>query len=175
MRSPTIIRHAALAAVFAIAAAAAPAAVHAADLPQPEGPVVLTLEGGIGVTNRDGAADFDRAMLRDVGWREIESYTDWTEGLQSFGGVPLAALLERVEADGETLHAVALNEYAAELPLADAAEHDVLLAMTRDGEPMSVREKGPIWIVYPQDEPAGELANLHNDKMVWQLRTLIVE
>jgi hypothetical protein len=38
---------------------------------------------------------------------------------------------------------------------------------------MSVRDKGPIWIIYPDPEPAGEFVRQHsNTKMVWQLERL---
>ncbi len=136
--------------------------------------MLLTVEGAIGKTNREGAADFDRAMLKAIGWRKIESHTDWTEGPQRFAGVPLSALLEAVEARGDSLRAVALNDYAADLPLSDAAEHDVLLALRHNGEAMRVRDRGPIWVIYPQDTLRTDTPGRHNAKMVWQLRTLVV-
>jgi len=44
--------------------------------------------------------------------------------------------------------------------------------MTMDGEPLSVRDKGPIWIVYPRDE-FPELATPEvNSRWIWQLVTL---
>lgn len=146
----------------------------AADLPAPEGRVILTVSGNIGVTNAGDEARFDRALLKSVGWRTIETYTAWTEGRQEFSGVPLAALMERLEADGETLRAHALNDYEAVIPMRDLAEHDVLLAADQDGEPMPIRSRGPLWIVYPNDAPSSK-SSPANEKMVWQLDEIVVE
>ena len=44
-----------------------------------------------------------------------------------------------------------------------------------NGDRLRVRDKGPLWIVYPRDDYA-ELRSKDVDyKMVWQLRELIVE
>lgn len=141
----------------------------------PKGPVVLSVEGRIATTNRPGGADFDMEQLQALPWVTRETYTDWTEGAQTFEGVPLQALLDAVGARGERITAVALNDYKVELPASDARTHDVLLAIKHDGRFMRVRDKGPIWIIYPRGEASSTLPNRHNEKMVWQLRTLVVE
>lgn len=139
------------------------------------GPIILTVAGSIGGTDSSGAAEFDREGLAEIGWREVTSYTDWTEGPQKFSGVPLQALLDHVGAKGDTLLAEALNDYAIRLPISDAARYDVLLAMKNNGEWMRIRDKGPIWIIYPEDTQMSGNRGAHNDKMVWQLRRLTVE
>jgi hypothetical protein len=51
------------------------------------------------------------------------------------------------------------------------AEHDVFLALDHNGEAMRVRDRGPVWIIYPSenvDSPAQRFDAL----MVWQLREL---
>lgn len=161
-------------AMLALAVLVGAAELRAESLPQPTGEVLLTVEGNIGATNRNGAADFDLTMLREIGWQAAESYTDWTEGPQMFEGVPLDRLLQAVQAKGDMLRAVALNDYAVEIPASDAAEYDVLLAIRRNGEAMPVRDKGPIWIIYPQADSSTRVG-AHNDKMVWQLRRIRVE
>ena len=144
-------------------------------LPQPEGQVILSISGVIGVTNAGDSADFDRAMLNEIGMRRLDTYTDWTEGVQQFAGVPLADLLSRIDAKGTMLTAVALNDYRVEIPVSDAQEFDVFLALDNFGKPMPIREKGPVWIIYPSDEPGSDAPKPNNEKMVWQLRKLIVK
>lgn len=146
----------------------------AAELAVPQGPVILTVAGSIERTNADGEARFDRAMLVGLEWIEVETHTPWTEGPQRFAGVPLRRLLAAVGARGEVVTAVALNDYSATIPIDDASRFGALLALDQNGEAMTVRNKGPIWIVYPQSGPDGPTTERHNEKMVWQLRRLEV-
>lgn len=146
-------------------------------LPPPSGPVILEVSGAIQVSNTPEAnprkvVRFDRKALERLPQRTVETYTDWTTGLQSFTGVPLAELLEHVGAEGEEIHAVALNDYAITIPVSDAYEYPVLLALKHNGEYMRIRDKGPLWIIYPSDEPSADSLGPHNHKMIWQLASL---
>lgn len=51
----------------------------------------------------------------------------------------------------------------------------MIIAYKRNGEYLSIRNKGPLWIIFPvKDFP--ELDGLETDqKMAWNLRHLIVE
>ncbi|MHA6963607.1 putative pterin-binding protein [Zobellella denitrificans] len=146
---------------------------RAADtLPSPEGTVVLSVTGRIGVTNAEGRADFDLAMLGQLPQHEFNTLTPWTTQVHRYRGVLLRDLLDRVGAEGERVRATALNQYHADLPPGVASDYPLLLATHRDGEPMRVRDKGPIWILLPlSDHPELNLKQ-HHEMMVWQLRTL---
>ena len=155
-----------------LALSALPAVTHALDAPS--GPVILTITGQITETNAPGAAEFDIAMLEELGGVSLVTTTPWTTGPQDFVGVPMETLLDAVGADGQTLFVTALNDYHAELPTDDFYAYPVLLAYSLNGELMSVRDKGPLWIVYPRDENPvfGEPGNTY--KWVWQLTTMEV-
>lgn len=147
----------------------------AGALEAPTGPVILTVSGAIRNTNADGGADFDRAMLERIGISEMTTITPWTEGEITFGGVLARDLLSAVGAEGNEVRAIALNDYSSDIPFSDLVDGEVLLALTLDGEPMRVRDKGPIWIIYPAESPT-ELQNRETRrKMVWQLRELRIE
>jgi hypothetical protein len=153
-----------------------PASLQAAQpLPQPQGAVILTVTGRLAVTNGGDTARFDRAMLDRLPQTTLTSFTDWTSGEQSFTGVLLEDLLERLGADGSSITARALNDFAAQIPWADLGQHRVLLALTRNGADMPVRDKGPIWIIYRNERPPSATPFAHNDKMVWQLTRLDVQ
>lgn len=164
----------ALGAVVGAVVLAIAAFAGAASLPAPDEKPILTVVGSIGVTNKDGAAQFDRAMLEALGPVSFETTTPWYSGPVTFEGVPLAKVLKAVEAKGKTLVAVALNNYSAELPVEDAMKYNVILALKRNGEYMSVRDKGPLFIVYPYDS----VPELKNQKFysrsVWQLSRIEV-
>jgi hypothetical protein len=54
-------------------------AVRAGELPQPQGPVILTVSGGIANTNAEGVAKFDLNMLENIGLSEFTTMTAWFE------------------------------------------------------------------------------------------------
>src|SRR6266700_3366257 len=68
----------------------------AASLPKPADKPILTVTGKISVTNKDGAAQFDRAMLEALGETSFSTSTPWYDGPRKFEGVPLAKLLDAV-------------------------------------------------------------------------------
>ncbi len=148
--------------------------VEAEELPAPEAQVILTVSGNIAVTNAGDVAEFDRAMLEALPQVTLTTTTAWTEGQTTFQGPLVRDVLQLVEASGELVTATALNDYAVEIPSVDFEEYDVLLALLMDGERMSVRDKGPIWIVYPQDDHAELQTVEYNARWIWQLRSLNV-
>ena len=144
-------------------------------LPAPQGPVILIVSGDIEVTNSPEGAVFDREMLHALGTSVVETTTSWTDGPQKFEGVLARTVLERVGAEGTTLIASALNEFVAPVPISEVERYDVLLATDMNGKPMEVRDKGPIWIVYPRDDHRELQDSKFNDRWVWQLKELRVE
>ena len=142
-------------------------------LEMPEGRVVLTVSGNIDVTNDGDVARFDIDMLRALDWREITTFTAFTNGPQQFAGPTLSSLLDALGVEEGTLRARAVNDYSVEIPVAHAAAHDVLIAAEHGGKPMRVRDKGPLWIVYPQSEAKAQ-DNTFNTEMIWQLTEIEV-
>ncbi len=147
----------------------------AQDLPEPSGDVILTIDGNIGVTNVDGTAQFDLDMLRELGSAEIRTTTIWTDGEQVFEGVWLSALIERIGATGESVAATAINDYSIVIPLTDAVEGGALVAYYRNGQPMPVRDKGPLWVVYPFDGNPAYKSEVTFSRSIWQLDRMTVQ
>jgi hypothetical protein len=155
-------------------AAAQPAASPPPPLPAPAGRAILSISGRIGVTNDGDAARFDRAMLESLGLRSFTTVTPWYDGPVTFEGIPMAQLMQRVGAQGETVQAIALNDYSTEIPMADFATWGVLLALKRDGNYLTVRDKGPLFIVYPYDTNAELRAPRYYGRSAWQVARLVI-
>lgn len=164
--------HLAAALAFAIAV---PFGAAAADLAEPTGDVILTVSGDIGVTNRGDTAVLDLAMLEQLGSETIETTTIWTEGKQVFTGVPLVTLLDVLGVDEGTLHATAINDYTIEIPVEDVVPGGPMMAYLANGEPMSVRDKGPLWIVYPYDSNPEYQSETAYSRSIWQLDRISVQ
>jgi|HigsolmetaAR203D_1030402.scaffolds.fasta_scaffold00139_13 hypothetical protein len=147
-------------------------AANAADLPAPAGTVILRVTGNIGATNGDRSAQFDRALLERLGNSTIRTSTPWTEGVQVFEGVRIPDLLKTVQARGRTARFKALNDYEVEIPIDELQRYGVLLALKHNGEYMSIREKGPLWLIYPVDAYPELRVHTTANKMIWQIQSI---
>lgn len=166
------LRPLALAVAMSVFATGSP--LSAQDLATPTGEVLLTISGEIAVANDDGVAVFDRAMLEGMDPVTIETTTIWTDGVQSFTGVELADLMALVDAKGETLQATAINDYAVEIPSGDWVEGGPIVAFLNNGAPMSLRDKGPLWVIYPYDDNPAYQTEVTYARSIWQLDRIVV-
>lgn len=128
-------------------------------------PIILTVHTGVKVF------DYTLSMLDQLPQHEIRTDTPWTPE-HRFTGPLLSDLISETGLNHKKIRAIALNDYAVELDPALTRTHPVLLATRMDNAPMRIRNKGPIWIVFPlQSHPELNVADVHS-QMVWQLRRL---
>jgi len=147
-------------------------AARAVALDAPTGPVVLTISGAVSRANRDGRADFDMAMLERLPQRSIATETPWHSGVRTFGGPLLRDVMAAAGAKGASARLVALNDYRVDIPIDDPERFDVIVARLLDGKPMSVREKGPLFVMYPFDTQAQLRNAVYFSRCIWQLRSI---
>jgi len=107
--------------------------------------VILTVNG------LGDPVEFTQSQLAEIGTDTFETSTIWTEGGHEFTGVPLSAFLASLDVTSGMMFASAINDYTIEFPVEDALLEGPMIAYLLDGAPMSVRDKGPLWIVYPYD------------------------
>lgn len=156
------------------AALAACSTTCALALDKPTGDVILTITGNVAHANAGNTAQFDAAMLDKLASRTGQMETPWTTGKVTFSGPLLRAILEEAGADGTELTVKALNDYAAEVPMEDAKTLDTILATKMDGNPMSVRDKGPLFLVYPFDLNPDLYNEKYFSRSVWQIKEIDV-
>ena len=159
-----------LASLFTILAGS----LWAGQLSQPQGPVILSVTGDLARTNVEDRAEFDLEMLRALPVEQFDTTTIWTEGTKSFTGVPLQTLLAEVGAEGTMVLASAINDYTVEIPVDSLGPNAPLVAYELNGEIMSRRQKGPLWIVYPFDSDAEFRSEVIYARSIWQLDRLEV-
>jgi hypothetical protein len=168
----TLSRRTLAAAVAALSLA--PQISLAGSLAAPTGDVILEISGQVTSSNADGRVEFDLAMLDALPQRETVTATPWHEGKHSFSGPTIASILEAAGATGGTLRIAALNDYAAEMPVDDARTIPVILATRIDGEEISIRDKGPLFVIYPFDEQPDLFNEVYFNRSVWQVNAIEV-
>ena len=140
------------------------------------GPALLALSGPrLGPPAEGGRFAFDLAALRQLPQRKFVTSTPWYNERSEFSGPLLRDLLKAAGApatgDG-TLRCTALNDYRVEIPLEDTRRFDVVVAHLLNGKPMSVREKGPLFVIYPFDDDPQLRTTTYFSRCIWQLKAI---
>jgi hypothetical protein len=140
-----------------------------------EEPPILTISGKVSASDPEAGLTFGRAELEAMGTVSFETNTPWYKQPVKFEGVPLDKLMQKVGASGQRVIAMALNDYSTEIPIEDFAKHHAILAIKRDGAYMSIRDKGPLFIVYPYDSDPELKSQKFYSRSAWQVNRLIVK
>lgn len=144
-------------------------------LDKPEGRVILTVSGAITQANVGANAEFDMKMLEKLPQKTFTTQTPWYATPVSFTGPLLRDVLAAAGAKGNKIVATALNDYKTEIPFDDAVKFDTIVARLMNDKPMPVREKGPLFIVYPFDTKPELRTETYYNRSAWQLSGLKVQ
>jgi len=148
-------------------------ASHALDAPK--GKVILSITGNIQFKNAGDRADFDMDMLAAFPQHSFTTSNPWYKESKKFTGPLLRDVLAAAGAQGSTLKAEALNNFKVEIPAADTRKFPVVLARLMDDQPMLIRDKGPLFVIYPFDSsPELHLAQYYS-RSAWQLRNIEIQ
>jgi len=150
---------------------------HATEaLAPPKGKVVLTVGGHVTLPNAGTVTTFDMAMLEALPQVTMVTHTPWDgAAVVIFKGPLMRDILAAAGASGAKAKVIAINDYAVAIPTADFDKDGVILATKRNGQPMTVREKGPLWVIYPlADRPDLDIYETHT-KMAWQVKAIDLE
>ena len=150
------------------------AGAYAADLPK-AGPVLLTVSGEIGKTNRgpvDAVLDqmmarhgvlfskafaFDAAALRRLPAVTIRPTLEYDAKVHALTGPLLGTVLQAVGVASDRVVQLglrAVDGYNAVVSLQDAVSYRMVIATHIDGQPMALGGLGPQWAVYDADRVA---------------------
>jgi hypothetical protein len=144
-------------------------------LEQPVGPVILTVSGKVTATNNGLTAALSMVMLEALPQKTFTTKTPWYPAAVEFTGPLLRDVLAVAGAKGDKVVALALNDYKTEIPMSDAIQYDMIVARLLNGKPMLIRDRGPLFIVYPFDTKPELQAERYYNRSAWQLSRLIVQ
>lgn len=112
--------------------------------------------------------------MRRMPVTEFSTTTPWTDGLQHFVGVPLSEFLQDVSGE-YTLHLKAVNDYSVSMSAELVINSTSIIAFERNGALMTVRDKGPFWLVFPFDDDERYLTESMMSRSIWQLSRIEVQ
>ena len=74
--------------------------------------------------------------------------------------------------NAETVRVSALNDYSVMVPANVLREDGAILAYHLNDAEMSVREKGPFWVIFPYDADARFQTDTYWAYSVWQVKSV---
>lgn len=151
-----------------------PATSLAATFSDPQGAVILTVDGAIQRQNAGQTALFDLPLLDALPQVTFSTTTIWTEGTIMFSGPALMSVLDWLQAEPGNVRASAANDYSVTLAPDTIGPDFPILATRKNGVPFGARDSGPIWLVYPYDSSAEYRSDLIYSQSVWQLTHITV-
>jgi hypothetical protein len=109
----------------------------------------------------------DLAALPQV---EIRTENEFSDGVVSYRGPLVRDVLDELGLGRlQAVRFVAVNDYYVDIPTSDFAEYDAILAMEADGKPLSRRDKGPLWLMYPISDHAALRDPVYLRRLIWQV------
>lgn len=138
----------------------------AQDVPAAQGPVILTVSGKLAGGQ---PVQFTLNQLQALESRTMTVEHDWSDEAHTYKGPLLSAVLEHVEATGNSLRLVALNEYFVDIEQGFVHKWQPILAWQEDGRTMRIRNKGPLWLMTPLQESHELRTPANVSKLIWQL------
>lgn len=136
---------------------------------------ILAVSGKIAEKNAGDVARFDMKMIEALPQHSFTTTTPWFDKPVKFTGPLLADVLAAVKASGTSVSAVAINDYKITIPAGDATKFKVIVARMIDDKPIPVREKGPLFVVYPFDSSAELRTSTYYERSIWQLKALDIQ
>jgi hypothetical protein len=144
-------------------------------LEAPAGRPILTISGALSKPNAGTVAKLDMRMIEALPQQTFTTRTPWYAKPVTFTGPLLADVMAAVGGKGSALSATAINDYTITIPMDDVNARRVIVARLIDGKPIPVREKGPLFVVYPFDSDAALRTSTYYERSIWQLKSLEVK
>lgn len=112
---------------------------------------------------------FSRADIEKLGTETLHTVTPWTNGRVAFTGVSLMNFLDAAGLKGADVAAVSMDDYVADISWETMQDHAPMIATRLDGQPLSVENKGPFWIMFDFEDAGGAVHAALRTMAVWHL------
>ena len=107
--------------------------------------------------------------LHNLVQHDLTTSSPWYEGKTTFRGPLLRDVLALANFKSDTIGAKAVNDYRITIPYEDVVKFNVVLAHTINGERLTIRTRGPLFVIYPFDKSADLRVSTYYARCIWQL------
>lgn len=121
------------------------------------------------ITSKDKTIRLTRKDLERFNQTSIKQETFWTQGETTFTGPLLRDILDKYELKGKKFIARAYNDYKVTIPTKDFYDYNVIIASHVNNKELTVRTKGPLWLMYPWGENNELDQKIYYSRAIWQM------
>ncbi len=134
--------------------------------------VILTLLNPK-ISGSHGQIAFSRDDLKALPQLTIRTGTDFTDGVSTFIGPRAIDVIDRIGRTGSVrVRMTAANAFSVDVDIAELVKYGAILALEMDGKTLTLRGKGPIWMMYPIDTFPELQDPAFNNRLIWQLQSI---
>lgn len=116
-----------------------------------------------------------QAQLKAIKPTKLTTITPWTNTADTFEGIYLSDLLTHFDIDATQLNARALNDYEVKIDIQAATAAGAFIASHQNGQTMTIRNKGPFWVIFPWSNDPGLHSRSVQTWSIWQMIELTAE
>ncbi|MFO1143281.1 MAG: molybdopterin-dependent oxidoreductase [Amaricoccus sp.] len=100
----------------------------------------------------------------------VKTENEFSDGMVTYKGPLVRDVLAKLGLDKlDQVRLIAANDYYVDIPTDDFVKYDAILAMEANGERLSRREKGPLWLMYPISDHAELKDPIYMRRLIWQV------
>ncbi len=130
----------------------------------------LAAEPALTMVNHDKTVELSIDDLAAMPQTTVVTENEFSDGKVSYRGPLVRDVLARGGLGTvDSVKMTAANDYYVDIPTSDFREYDVIFAMEANGERLSRREKGPLWLMYPMSDHPELKDPLYTRRLIWQV------
>ena len=156
----------AILATLAMALTFPPFHVFAQDHLEIAGQTTLSMNGSVSIS----IDEFEALAPKTI----IKTSTPWHTAT-TFSGISGKDFIRVSGATGQTVIVRAINDYQTKIPISDLTDLGVLFVTRMNGKRLSLRQKGPLFVIYPFDQKPELKSELYYGRSIWQVNKITVE
>jgi len=130
------------------------------------GRTTLTMSGSVSLS----IDEFEALAPRTI----IKTSTPWHTAT-TFSGISGKDFIRVTGATGQTVVVRAINDYQTKIPISDLTDLGALFVTRMNGKRLSLRQKGPLFVIYPFDQKPELKSELYYGRSIWQVNKITVE
>ena len=100
----------------------------------------------------------------------VATENEFSDGMVSYRGPLVRDVLVKAGMErASSVRFTAVNDYFVDIPTDDFRHYDAILAIEANGERLSRRDKGPIWLMYPISSHPELQDPIYLRRLIWQV------
>lgn len=116
----------------------------------------------------------DEQALLSLPQQQFKTTHTWSENAEEFSGPLLNDVLNLACPDVAHLMLTAINDYSIEMNFNEMRNYKPIVALSVNGQRLSIRNKGPLWVMMPLDQFTELPPRSLDDMLIWQLSDITV-